>query len=410
MKKKNNPSQSAKRDLRLTMFESAIGAGLLCMAIMTPFFNSIGLSQEEIALTQAVFTIVVSVLNIPAGWIADRFSRKWANIIGDFGSFLVFLAYANVHSIAGAIICESLLGILLAFSQGVDISLLRHFCYKIVTRKSENVRKDEEAEKFFKKKTARLAFWQYVCTLVLLILGGPIGAIDYRLAIALSGVPSLIGGIVSIFIHDDSERLQTNEKPLKDMVRVVKESVVKNTELRRRIFVYAIGRELTHGIIWVATPMFLLAGVPLSIVSLAWAINSVTCIIGSLLASRYANRLSERWLFAIPLILTFISMGTLSISVNIFTVGIYFLMGIVQGWTNSTLMPMVQHYAKPAEQTSVVSIAKVAGQLLYIPIVMLIGWAADINLQLAPAMTLIIFIPLGIIFLTKLKNEKQTQP
>ena len=85
-------------------------------------------------------------------------------------------------------------------------------------------------------------------------------------------------------------------------------------------------------------------------------------------------------------------------------------MGIVQGWTNATLMPMVQRYAKPAEQTSVVSIAKVAGQLLYIPIVMLIGWAADINLQLAPAMTLAIFMPLGIIFLAKLKNEHKTMP
>ena len=408
--KENTTKKDAKRDLYLTMLESTLGAGLLCMAIMTPFFNSIGLSQEEIALTQVIFTVVVSVLNIPAGWIADRFSRKWANIIGDIGTFFVFLAYANVHGIVGAIICESLLGVLMAFSQGVDISLLRHFCYKVVTRKSETVRKNEEAEKFFKKKTARLAFWQYVCTLILLTLGGPIGAIDYRLAIALSGVPSLIGGIVSIFIHDDSEKLQTNEKPIKDMVRVVKDSVVKNTELRRRICVYAIGRELTHGIIWVATPIFLLAGVPLSIVSLAWAINSVTCIIGSLLASRYANRLNDRWIFAVPLILCFISMGVLSISINIFTVGIYFLMGIVQGWTNATLMPMVQRYAKPAEQTSVVSIAKVAGQLLYIPIVMLIGWAADINLQLAPAMTLAIFMPLGIIFLAKLKNEHKTMP
>ncbi|MBP5512275.1 hypothetical protein J6X90_02735 [Candidatus Saccharibacteria bacterium] len=103
-------------------------------------------------------------------------------------------------------------------------------------------------------------------------------------------------------------------------------------------------------------------------------------------------------------------MGVLSISINIFTVGIYFLMGIVQGWANATLMPMVQRYAKPAEQTSVVSIAKVAGQLLYIPIVMLIGWAADINLQLAPAMTLAIFIPLGLIFLPKLTNQKPKQP
>ena len=68
--------KQAKRSLNLMMFESAITAGLLSMSIMTPFFNSIGLSQEEIAITQGVFTIVVSILNIPAGWVADRFGRK----------------------------------------------------------------------------------------------------------------------------------------------------------------------------------------------------------------------------------------------------------------------------------------------------------------------------------------------
>ena len=410
MKQKNNSEKITKRSLNLTMLESALGAGLLCMAIMTPFFNSIGLSQEDIAITQMVFTVAVSVLNIPAGWVADHFSRKWANIIGDLGSFIVLLAYANIHSMVGAIICESALGILMAFSQGVDTSLLRHFCYKLKTRKSDNVRVDEEAEKFFKKKSARLAFWQYVCTLGLLILGGPIGAIDYRLAIALSGVPSLIGAIATFFIHDDSEKLKTDEKPLKDMTRIVKESVIKNSALRDRIFVYAIGRQLTHGIIWVVTPMFLLAGVPLPIVSIAWAINSVTCIIGSLLASRYAHRLSERWVFAIPLILATISMGILSISINIYTIGFYFLMGVVQGWANSSLMPLVQRHVRPSEQTSVVSIAKVAGQILYIPIVFFIGRAADINLQLAPAMTLAIFIPLGLFFLYRLKPTQTKQP
>ena len=79
-----------KRNLKLLMLESILTAGLLSMSIMTPFFNSIGLNQRQIALSQAIFTIVVSILNLPAGWIADRFSRKWANVIGDFGVAISF--------------------------------------------------------------------------------------------------------------------------------------------------------------------------------------------------------------------------------------------------------------------------------------------------------------------------------
>ncbi len=396
--------RSALSSLRITMIESSITAGLLCMSIMTPFFQSIGLSQVDIAITQIAFTVIVSVLNIPTGWIADRFSRKWANIIGDFGTFIVFIAYANVHNIAGAIICESLLGILIAFSQGVDVSLIRHFCYKIVTRKSENKGIKEEAEKFFKSKIARLSTAQYACELILVLLGGPIGAISFRLAIALSGVAALIGGIISIFIKDDSEKLKTEEKPLKDMVRITK-SVIKNKPLRNRIFAFAVGRQLTHGIIWVVTPMFLFAGVPLPIVSFAWAINSVTCIVGSIIATKYTNKLSERWLFAIPLILATISMGALSISINLFTVCLYFLMGIVQGWVNATLMPMVQRYANPAEQTTIVSMAKVAGQILYIPIVWITGLAADASLNYAPLVTILMFVPMGLLIIKNLNKQ-----
>ena len=73
-----------KRNLYLVMAEATITEGLLAMSIMTPFFHSVGLSNEKISLTQIIFTAVLVLLNVPTGYIADRISRKWANIIGDF--------------------------------------------------------------------------------------------------------------------------------------------------------------------------------------------------------------------------------------------------------------------------------------------------------------------------------------
>ena len=84
MKKKPSALKKAKRNLHLVMAESAITAGLMSMSVMTPFFNSIGLNNEQISLSQIIFTVVVIVLNIPTGYLADRVNRKWANIIGDF--------------------------------------------------------------------------------------------------------------------------------------------------------------------------------------------------------------------------------------------------------------------------------------------------------------------------------------
>lgn len=63
----NQNFQSTRRNLRLVMLESAITAGLLAMPIMTPFFKSIGMTQADVSLSQAIYTLVVSLINFPAG-------------------------------------------------------------------------------------------------------------------------------------------------------------------------------------------------------------------------------------------------------------------------------------------------------------------------------------------------------
>lgn len=384
-----------RKDLWLTAFESVVTAAMLAIPIMTPFFIDIGLNQEQIALSQIIFTVVLMVLDIPLGWIADRFSRKWANVIGDLGCAVTLLLYATVQDFAGVVACEMLFGVFLAFSTGVDASLLKHFSGKI-----------DGTGKLFKTMTARVAAWQFVCMLVVVSLGGPIGAIDFRLAIALSAVTYLAGGLAMLFLRDDSERLVPKHKnPLRDMARVVKEAAW-NPRLRLRIFAYAVTREVTHGIIWVFTPLLLAAGVPLYIVSLGWAMDAAAGFVGSKIAQRYVHRLKEWQIVAIPMVAVVVSLGAMSISFNIVTVWLYLVMGLVQGWTSATMLPMVQQRVSAAEQTSVISVAKVVARFLYIPAVWLIGVAADMQTEYSLLATLVIFVPLSVPIVLKLKKEK----
>ena len=386
--------QQNQRNLNLVCLESIITAGLLSVPIMTPFYQSIGLNQEQIALAQAAFTVVVLLLNLPTGWLADKISRKWANIIGDFGCALTLLAYSQVQGFTGVVVCEIAFGVFLSFSQGVDSALIRHFCHKLSPRNDH----------LFKRRSAQVVAWQAVAELTLMLLAGPIGAISYRLAIALSSVTLFIGGFISLPVADDSTKLQSqHQNPLKDMLRIAKSSLTQ-PELRLRIFAYATGREMTHGIIWCFTPMLLAVGVPIEIVSLGWALNYAAAWLGSRLATRYVNRLREWQLFAIPLGLMTLSMGAIAINLNIVTVGFYLLMGVVQGWTGASLLPLVQNHVKPAEQTTVISFAKVIAQLVYIPAVWAIGWAADWQLNYSALTSLAIFLPMGIVILIRLKQ------
>lgn len=388
-------SQAAyRRNLRLILLESAITASTLSKSIMSPFLRSIGMSQADIATSQAIFTIVTIFLNFPTGWLADRLSRKWANVVGDIGHAIVLLGYATVNSFYGVVCCQILSGIFRSLSKGVDKSLLRHSANQI-----------DPSEKLFWAENSRLALLRQIFTSALTLLGGPIGAIDFRLAIAIASIPYWLGGLAALFIYDDSARLVTHQKnPLHDMWAVIRDSL-RNEPLRLRIATYAVGREMTRTVTWIFTPMLLYVGVPLSIVSCGWVLKSLAAIIGMKIAGHFAAKLRDWQIFAVPFALTLISMGTLSLSLNIVTIWLYLLMGVAQGWSSATLAPMMQKRTKPEEQTSILSFAHTLSKLVHAPLIWVVGWAADFDLRYATLATFIVIGALGSMILARILRE-----
>lgn len=389
-------AKSPKTNRILVIIEMAITSSIMCMAFMTPFFNSIGLNQQQIALSQMTCTAVAMLLNIPMGWVADRFSRKWANVTGDILCTISLAIYATVNSFAGIIACEALFGLACALSQGVDSSLLKHFSDK-----------DDPSGKLFKRSFSIARGLVEVFELCLLLLAGPIAAIDLRLCMALSAVPFLVGAILSLCIGDDSPKLVAKHKnPLRDMGSVTKRCL-KNPSLRLRIAAFAVGREVTHGIIWVFTPLMALVGVPLSIVTFGWMLSSIMAFVGAKLAERYASKLNEFQIFALPFAILTIAGSIMFFNLNIFTIWLYGFFGLVRGWSGSTLMPMVKERTKASEQSTIESIARVCTQILYIVTTFFINSAADIEKHYSIGVTLLIFVPLAIPIALKLRRESQ---
>lgn len=387
--RKNN----AKFNARLVILESAATAGILAVPIMTPFYLSIGLNQEQIAMSQMAFTVVAMLLNLPLGWVADRFSRKWANVIGDMMVALSLLLYSTAQSFWFVVLCESICGIGCALSQGVDSTLLKHF-----------TEKDDPSGKLFKDKFGKMTSMNQIATLVVMLLGGPIGAIDFRLAIALSAIPYVFGAIFSLLIQDDSEKLAAESNPVRDIAKLVKRNI-SNGKLRVRIIAYAVAREVTHGIIWVFTPLMLAVGVPLAIVSMGWVINYVAAYLGTRLARHFAKRLRDWQLFVVPIALVSTASLIMFFDLNMVTICLYACFGLAQGWSATTMMPLIKEHVRAAEQSSVESLARVVAQLLYIGAVWAINRAADLDVRYALLATVVIFVPLAIPIAAKLCKE-----
>lgn len=395
---KNNVTKNEafyRNNLRKVVIETVltyIGAGF-CISIMTVFYNSIGMNQTDIGFTQMAFTIILCLLDIPMGYLADRFNRKKLNIIGDIGVALTFLFYACAQNMYWCIVAESLLAVFMAMTNGVDQSFIKYNCYKL-----------DPSGMYFKKFNVKVQTSRYIVLLIVTALGGLIAKFSMRLCIAMAFVPYFIGGICAFGIEDhDSKIVSKNKNIFKDMLCSLKEIVASK---KTRTFLYAniLANEITHSQVWVFTPMLILCGVPLEIVSLGWVLNYLMQTLGGKISEKLV-KLDVTKQFIYPILIEIVWMFILVIRTNIFTIWLFALNGFVHGLVSANMMTALQESAGDEVQASIVSIASTGKRLLYIPLVYVINYLGNIQLQYALVGVIAIFTPLCVILYYKLKKQ-----
>lgn len=383
-----------QKNLNLTIIETiltSIGVGF-SVPIINLFWNSIGMNQTDIGFTQMIFTIVIVCLDIPMGYLADRFNRKILNIIGDIGVSLTFIYYAFARNMYMAILAECLLGVFMAMTNGVDQSFIKY-----------NADKIDSSGNLFKKINTKIYTMRYASSFMVMLIGGFISKYSLRLTIIMSFFPYIIGGIVAFFIKDYADKSERKHKNvLKDMIISTKE-IMKTKETKTYILAYIVGKELTHPHIWIFTPLLIMVGVPIEIVSIGWILSEIFKIIGAKIAEEICN-IKTSVKFAMSVVITFLWMLVLIINTNIFTVWIFVLNGLICGVSLANLITPLQETVKEEYQTSVISIASTGARLFYIPLVYIINYLGNIKPQLALVGMIVIFTPISLYIYNELKK------
>ena len=213
----------------------------------------------------------------------------------------------------------------------------------------------------------------------------------------------MIGGIIAFFIKDYNGKAKVIHKnPIKDLVGNVKK-IIKTPKVKTYLLSYIVGREITHSQIWVLTPLLIMVGVPIEIVSLGWIFNNIMQIIGGKIAEKMIHlKISNK--FAIPVLIEIIWIIILIVNTNVVTVWLFTLNGLVQGLIFGNVVTPLQESTEDELQTSVMSIASTGARLLYIPLVYFTNYLGNIRLQLALVGVAVVFIPLGLIVYKRLRK------
>ena len=354
---------------RLLQLESLLTAMMFTVPVFTVFLHSIGLSQAAVGVSQAIFMAVAMLFDVPSGWIADRFSRKLSNCFGDLLVAAGLFYYATVHSMTGVIVAEILIGAGMAFTNGADVGLLRSY--------AKALKKD------YGKISARLGTLRPLFEITAFVLGGYIATRNIRATFVVSGCIFVFGALLSLFVVEVGERRRTEKHPLRDMIDIAKFSLHGHAGLKWRIIAASVGANVTHTVIWIFTPMLLAVNFPLSSLGLVWGCTLLFVSLGSLLAHRYASKISDTHKIAIPMILSIAAYSILGAHLSIFTIALVLLFSLSRGWLGAVSSPMIQASAPDDIQATVISVSSLLRRLLYIPLVLMVNTLAGISFAYA---------------------------
>lgn len=117
--------QQYRRNLRLINWLAAMNASSFFVAFAVPFWLGAGLTQQKIYLLQGIFTIVMIVLEIPTGLIADRVGRRSSLITAGLLASIGFGFYSLAHGFWQFAIAETMLALGVSLNSGT-VQAMRH--------------------------------------------------------------------------------------------------------------------------------------------------------------------------------------------------------------------------------------------------------------------------------------------
>lgn len=341
-----------------------------------------GMDQLDVSISQAAFTVIMIVLDIPMGWLADVFSRKWANIFGDVVYGLGFILYAFSTSLGWVIAAEVILAIGLAASSGADGPLMEEYCKKLGLD--------------YKKEQVKLQRWAPLVMAGAMAVGGIIGTLNPRLAIIIGGLPPLIGALSMLWaVEDKRPHIHHKKQPWQDFKAVIHYCFHGHRELAATIWAKTVLNESTHTIVWVTTPILITSGIPPWLVGIGWAANNVGASIGAVLANRFGTDMPTIRAYSIPLVVLVVACLTLGLRPSLVTATGFIIFGAVKGWQIAIMPAKVQLLAPEHIKTSVNSVSSTLSRLVYIPLVLVVGQAGKVVPQYALLVNAAIFTVLG---------------
>ena len=253
---------------------------LVIMPVAVPFFQSKGLSMQEVFSLQALFAFVVMATEAPSGYLADLIGRRRCLIVGSVLSGIGFSLLPVADGFWTLALFETALAISFSLVSGADLALIYD---TELARGSSDRRQRQVVGKLFSVRTLAQAAAGLACTLLLLW-----GALDVVVAAQV-----LVGWLPLLFalrLREPPTARLSNESHLANMVRITRHLLGGNLVLRLVFLALCIWSLTTFYAVWLLPKLWEQQGLALAHFGYLWGgLCALAAVTG-----RWTHRLEDR--------------------------------------------------------------------------------------------------------------------
>ena len=253
---------------------------LIVMPVAVPFFQSKGLSMQEVFTLQALFAFAVMVMEAPSGYLADLIGRRRCLILGLVFSGVGFSLLPFAEGFWTLALFETALAISHSLTSGADLALLYD---TELARGSSERRQRQVVGKLFAMRTLAQAAAGVACTL--LLLWGALS--DVVVAQVLVGWLPLL---LALRLCEPPTARLSAESHTANMVRITRHLLRGDSVLRLVFLALCIWSLTTFYAVWLLPKLWEQQGLGLAHFGYLWG---GLCIL-SAVAGRWTHKLEDR--------------------------------------------------------------------------------------------------------------------
>jgi MFS family permease len=282
-----HPSSAQANIWKLYAIQACTQA-LFAIPVIVLFWQSYGLNLHQIMLLQAAFAFAVFVLEIPTGYLADRWGRRNTLVLGCTFGFAAYLVYATGTGFWQFLVAELLVG--------TGSSLLSGTIEAMTYDSLLELKRERE----YRRIAGNQAFLEFNTEAVSGIAGGVLGAVSLALPLWVTTLPMGLAVLTALSLHEPVRHNPKDNAHLRTIARTAAHALLKHPGLRMVILVYGLISSLSLMLFWFFQPYQTLVGVPVALFGLTHAITVVAGACSAKAVPWFERRADDRLLLVIP--------------------------------------------------------------------------------------------------------------